>query len=239
MNVNLRADRESEPRERALSESYVLSANLRAATHSHTHTHTGNMTRRPRNRYVLANTRRFVLQRSQTVLCAVLRVLALPRNSRPKSDAARVFSALYVCVQSRFLFLCVWVVYVLFQMTFVRCAAGCVERCAHWLRVRAPMTGGGHLACALLARSVSAAVSGSEGETLEGLVRGVPAHTRRRARNTETLGGWTGAWTLVLLLLLDLKKKKKVVMHIWGTSCVFSTQRFRHSRLKLNARKGK
>lgn len=145
------AGRESEPRERAHSESYVLSANLRAATHSHTHRQHDSAAQK---QVRLAKTRRFVLQRSRTVLCAFHRVLApppLPRNSRLKSDAARVFVALYLCIPWCLFFVCV--VYFLFQMTFVHCAAGCVERCAHWLR--APMTGGGHLACALLARSLA------------------------------------------------------------------------------------
>lgn len=185
MNVNLRAGRESEPRERAHSESYVLSANLRAATHSHTYT--GNMTRRPRNRYVCEDSSVCFATFSNRFMRVSPRPRA-PRNSRLRSDAARVFIALYLCIHSCFFLSRVCVVYFLFQRTFVQCAAGCVERCAHWLRVRAPMTGGGHLACALLARSlalsrsVSAAVSGSEGEKLEGLRRGVPAHTDTGAR---------------------------------------------------------
>lgn len=182
MNVKLRAGQESEPSAR--SDSSELSASLQ---HTHSHTHIAAAW--------LGGPETGTFGEDSSGCCAkfsnrFVRFLALVLSCRHlfiQSVSQSCFFSLLSFPRA---------VRVLFQKTCVRCVLGCVERCAHGLRLRArqwQVVVIWHVRSSLLAQS--AAVSGSERRRRRG--EGSPRTHRRRARHTETLGGWTGALSLV------------------------------------------
>lgn len=196
MNVKLRAGRESEPS--AHSDSSVLSANLpRAATHWLTQTHTAAAEAwlgGPETGTFgeVSSVCSAALKKKKNVLCV------LSRSSQVGCDVTLcvtdicLFSlscGFFICFSSPvLLYIYIFFIIIISEDLCLLCPWLCGAMGSRVAVARAPMTGGGHLACALLA--LSAAVSGSErGRGWRG--------SRRRARHTETLGGWTGAWTLV------------------------------------------